>query len=201
MCFRWCIPKCFTILGGGWHPSLARKGQKHGPSWAQETKASSTLHSATISKPPDSSSSSDDDAAPAQEPSNVCQSATAMPTSIPDPHGTVVQPDSRSPSGSPPCSPPTVTALLLTHDPPSTHPKRQNMHLQRPSTEKSFRSSSNRKLIQHLEAMPAHLPTRCQRQQRKSPQCCQKVILLLQLTNIYPSTSSNWFARQIRWSV
>ena len=31
-------------------------------------KASSALHSATISKPPNSSSSSDDDAAPAQDP-------------------------------------------------------------------------------------------------------------------------------------
>ena len=87
-------------------------------------------------------------------------------------------------------SPPTVTALL-TPDPPSARPRRQNAHLQKPSTEKSFRSSSNRELTQHLEAIPAHLPARCQKQQRKLPPRCQKVILLLQLTNIYPNTSSN----------
>ena len=88
-------------------------------------------------------------------------------------------------------SPLTATALLLTHDPPSTGPKRQNVHLQRLSTEKSFRSSSNCKLIQHLEASYVHLPTRCQKQQRKLPPYCQNVILLLPLTNIYPNTSSN----------
>ena len=60
-------------------------------------------------------------------------------------------------------SPPTATALLLTHDPPNAHPKRQNTHLQRPSTEKSFRSSSNHELLQHLEAMPVHLLTCHQR--------------------------------------
>ena len=84
---------------------LQEKAKSMAQTEHKKQKASSTLHSATISKPPNSSSSSGDKADPDQEPSSVCQTASALPTSIPDPHGTVVQPDSRSPSHSPSCSP------------------------------------------------------------------------------------------------
>ena len=84
---------------------LQEKAKSMAQTEHKKHKASSTLHSTTISKPPNSCSSNDNDAAPAQEPSSVCQSVTVLPTSIPDPHGAVVQPDSRSPSGSPPHSP------------------------------------------------------------------------------------------------
>ena len=186
---------------------LQEKAKSMAQTEHKKNKASSALHSAPLSKPPNSSSSSDDDTDPAQEPSSVCQSASALPTSIPDPHGAVEQTDPRSPSGSSSRSPtrqlhkpkkhkkPMVTSNSNSSSDPRppkcTYPKRQNAHLQNPSTKKSFKSCSNCELTQHLEAMPVHLPARCQKQQWKLPPHCQKVILLLQLTNIYPSTSSN----------
>ena len=186
---------------------LQEKAKSMAQTEHKKHKASSALCSATISKPPNSSSSSDDDAVPAQDQSSMCQSATAMPTSIPDPHGTVVQPDSGSPSGSPPHSPSRLLHKpkkhkkpMVTSDsdssssdlqPPKCRSKKAKCASTKTSTEKSFRSSSNHELIQHLETLYAHLPTRCQKQQRKSPLHCQKVILLLPLTNIYLNTSSN----------
>ena len=183
---------------------LQEKAKSMAQTEHKKQKASSALHSATISKPPI--------AAPPLAmkqilPRNhrVCAKLLLPyhPASLmhmaqllnPTPdllhilHHVLLQDSSANPrSTKNQWSPPTATALLLTHDPPSTHPKRQNALLQRLSTKKSFRSSSNCGLTQHLEAMPAHLPIRCQKQQRKLPPRCQKVILLLQLTNIYLST-------------
>ena len=51
---------------------LQEKAKSMAQTEHKKQKASSTLPSATISKPPNSSSSSGDEADPAQEPSSVC---------------------------------------------------------------------------------------------------------------------------------
>ena len=79
---------------------LQEKAKSMAQTEHKKNKASSALRSATLSKPPDSSSSSDDDTDPAQDPSSVSQSVSALPTSILDPHGAVEQTDPGSPSGS-----------------------------------------------------------------------------------------------------
>ena len=169
----------------------------------KKNKASNTLHSATLSKPPDNSSSSDNDADPALEPSSVCQSASALPTSIPDLHGTVVQTDPESPSGSSSHSPTRQLCKPKKHKKPTFTSDSDSSSDPRPPkhTSKKAKCTSTKSLykeilqvLQQSRASSASGSNACTSTSLMPEAtveilpCCQKVILLLQLTNIYPST-------------
>ena len=86
-------------------------------------------------------------------------------------------------------SPLTATALLLTHDPPSCTSKKAK----RSSTKTLYKEILQ--VLQQSQANSASGSNACtptnsmpEAIEEIGPTCCQKVILLLQLTNIYLST-------------